>query len=73
MLKSKMVANFAEGFVYSSVFQATFMLEFKTPILEDSVPQQDGHTPLLAAPVRAKKTQVAVQMLDPNNPKATGR
>ena len=72
IFKAKMVANFAEGFVSSSVFQATFKLEFKTPVLQDSVPQQDGHTPLFATPVQ-DGTHTITRILDPNNPKATGQ
>jgi hypothetical protein len=45
LIKSKMIINLWEKYVYSSVFQTTFPLVFKTPVTRDTVPESGELTP----------------------------
>lgn len=74
IVKSKMVTHFAEGYAHSGLFQTNFDLEYRTPVLQDSVPLQDGQaTPAFVSqqvdPINQATNKVTV--LDPNNSKAT--
>ena len=72
IMRARLIPNFADGYVYSEVFQANFALEMHKPRLEETVPQQDGNsTPIFMAAHQDKKQIPTVTVLDPNSPKAT--
>ena len=74
MLKAKMTPNFSDGYVYSASFQATFMLEYSSPLLQETLPQQDGQqTKVFLTSQPNDSTRSPSIVLDPNDSRATAK
>ena len=54
IVRAKMVANLAEKFVVSNLFQATFPLEYHPPEVREEVVEQDGSVIALSAAVSSE-------------------
>ena len=72
MMQAKMVPHFCDCYVHSSLFQTNFDLKFMAPLLQESVPQQDGQVAAFSATPDPNPASV-ITVLDPTNPKASSQ